>query len=129
MAFGETHKIVGGHPSIGDWNVDAAPAMNWSDGDVWSLDVSVPSGTGLEFKAWHSSKRTHTHNAYLAKTMLHCTRCAPRGASFVLVGRMRSVSRCLAAGWNGRVAATAASRCKHHLLHAPPPAPCPSGTT
>ena len=51
VAFGETHKIVGGHPSIGDWNVDAAPAMNWSDGDVWSLDVNVPSGTGLEFKA------------------------------------------------------------------------------
>ena len=53
MAFGEVHKIVGGHASLGDWNVDAAPAMQWSDGDVWSLDVTVPNGSNLEFKARH----------------------------------------------------------------------------
>ncbi len=51
VAFGEVHKIVGGHASLGDWNVDAAPAMQWSDGDVWSLDVTVPNGSNLEFKA------------------------------------------------------------------------------
>ena len=50
ISYGEVHKIVGGHPSLGGWNVDAAPAMQWSDGDVWSLDVSLPAGTGLEFK-------------------------------------------------------------------------------
>ncbi|CAL8462111.1 g1642 [Coccomyxa elongata] len=50
VAFGEVHKIVGGHASLGDWNVDAAPTMQWSDGDVWSLDVTVPSGSNLEFK-------------------------------------------------------------------------------
>ena len=50
IPFGEEHKIVGGHPSLGGWNVDAAPAMQWSDGDVWTLDVSLPAGTGLEFK-------------------------------------------------------------------------------
>ena len=61
VAFGETHKIVGGHPSIGDWNVDVAPAMNWSDGDVWNLDVSVPSGTGLEFKACHPPHAAECH--------------------------------------------------------------------
>jgi hypothetical protein len=54
IAYGEVHKIVGGHPSLGDWNVDAAPAMQWSDGDVWSLDVSMPAGTSLEFKVGHS---------------------------------------------------------------------------
>ena len=58
MAFGEVHKIVGGHPSLGDWDINAAPAMEWSDGDVWSLDVSVPAGSNLEFKVRPEDQRS-----------------------------------------------------------------------
>ncbi|KAK9806472.1 hypothetical protein WJX73_000758 [Symbiochloris irregularis] len=50
VGFGESHKIVGGHPSLGSWDVGSAPTMNWNDGNVWTLDVDVPGGEGLEFK-------------------------------------------------------------------------------
>ena len=50
VAFGESHKIVGGHPSLGSWDVGAAPFMHWSDGNIWTLDIDVPAGQGLEFK-------------------------------------------------------------------------------
>lgn len=50
LNYGEFHKIVGGHPSLGDWNVDAAPQMAWSDGDTWSTDVHIPVGQQIEFK-------------------------------------------------------------------------------
>ena len=50
LNYGEFHKIVGGHPSLGDWNVDAAPQMAWSDGDTWSTDVHIPAGQQIEFK-------------------------------------------------------------------------------
>lgn len=50
VSFGEAHKIVGSHSSLGSWNVDAAPLMEWSDGDVWTLDISIPAGEAVEFK-------------------------------------------------------------------------------
>ncbi len=50
LNYGEFHKIVGGHPSLGDWNVDAAPQMGWSEGDTWSTDVQIPAGQQIEFK-------------------------------------------------------------------------------
>ncbi|KAK9842786.1 hypothetical protein WJX74_002436 [Apatococcus lobatus] len=50
VAFGESHKLIGGHPSLGGWNPDNAPAMCWNDGDVWTLDLDLPSEEDLEFK-------------------------------------------------------------------------------
>lgn len=50
LNYGEYHKIVGGHPSLGDWNLDAAPQMSWSDGDTWSADVEIEAGRRIEFK-------------------------------------------------------------------------------
>lgn len=50
LNYGEFHKIVGGHPSLGDWNVDAGPQMGWSEGDTWSTDVQIPAGQQIEFK-------------------------------------------------------------------------------
>ena len=49
VAFGEVHKIVGADPALGAWDLGRAPAMAWSEGDVWRLDVSLPAGS-TEFK-------------------------------------------------------------------------------
>ena len=50
VAFGESHKLVGAHPSLGGWNPDNAPAMCWNDGDVWTLDLDLPPDEDVEFK-------------------------------------------------------------------------------
>ena len=55
VAFGESHKLVGGHPSLGGWDPDNAPAMCWNDGDVWTLDLDLPPEEDLEFKVEHHS--------------------------------------------------------------------------
>ena len=58
LNYGEFHKIVGGHPSLGDWNVDAAPQMGWSEGDTWSTDVQIPAGQQIEFKVHQNFSRS-----------------------------------------------------------------------
>ncbi|DBA93500.1 hypothetical protein WJX82_005630 [Trebouxia sp. C0006] len=50
VSFGESHKVVGGHPCLGDWDVSNAPQMQWNDGNVWTLDVQLPEGSDIEFK-------------------------------------------------------------------------------
>lgn len=50
LNYGEFHKIVGGHPSLGDWSLEAAPQMSWSEGDTWSADVQIPAGQQIDFK-------------------------------------------------------------------------------
>ena len=50
VSFGESHKVVGGHPSLGDWDVSNAPQMQWNDGNVWTLEVQLPEGSDIEFK-------------------------------------------------------------------------------
>jgi len=53
VSFGESHKVVGGHPCLGDWDVSNAPQMQWNDGNVWTLDVQLPEGSDIEFKVSH----------------------------------------------------------------------------
>ena len=50
LNYGEVHKIVGGHPALGNWDPNAAPAMRWNDGDVWTLDFETEADQGLDFK-------------------------------------------------------------------------------
>ena len=50
VSFGEGHKVVGGHPSLGNWDVTNAPLMQWNDGNVWTLEVQLPEGSDIEFK-------------------------------------------------------------------------------
>lgn len=63
VSFGESHKVVGGHPSLGDWDVSNAPQMQWSDGNVWTLEVQLPEGSDIEFKVPVS-------NAHLSSSVL-----------------------------------------------------------
>lgn len=48
--FGEGHKIVGNMAELGQWDVGQAPAMDWNEGSLWTLNLEVPAGSNLEFK-------------------------------------------------------------------------------
>lgn len=40
--FGQSVRIVGSVPMLGDWNAARAPQMTWTEGDIWVLDLPVP---------------------------------------------------------------------------------------
>lgn len=42
--FGDSVKLVGADPIFGSWDVAAAPAMLWGEGDVWSWSSAMPAG-------------------------------------------------------------------------------------
>ncbi|KAK9843475.1 hypothetical protein WJX81_004522 [Elliptochloris bilobata] len=54
-AFGEGLKVVGSLEELGSWEVAAAPAMHWTDGDWWNVDVTLPAGEAFEAKLVHLS--------------------------------------------------------------------------
>lgn len=60
VGFGDSHRIVGSTEELGQWNVDSAPAMSWSEGDVWTLDLDLPAGRSLEFKARQHDRHVHS---------------------------------------------------------------------
>jgi hypothetical protein len=47
--FGTFLKVVGGPEQLGAWEVEAAPPLQWSEGDVWSNTLLLPPGAH-EFK-------------------------------------------------------------------------------
>eukprot|EP00951_Prasinocladus_malaysianus_P029440 scaffold271917_cov47-Prasinocladus_malaysianus.AAC.1 len=49
VPFGQSVKVIGGHPNLGEWNLDNALPMEWSEGNVWRADVDLPAGE-WEFK-------------------------------------------------------------------------------
>lgn len=59
-AFGEALKVVGSLAQLGAWEVDAAPAMHWQDGDFWNVDVTLPAGEAFEAKLVHLSAHAVT---------------------------------------------------------------------
>ncbi|KAK9833233.1 hypothetical protein WJX74_011068 [Apatococcus lobatus] len=52
-AFGDKLKLVGNHEATGSWDLDDAPEMKWHDGNVWTANLEVPTGTELEYKLLH----------------------------------------------------------------------------
>lgn len=48
--FGENVCITGAIDTLGNWSVDACVPMAWNDGDVWTADVDMPSGSQVEYK-------------------------------------------------------------------------------
>lgn len=53
--YGESLKLVGSGSELGDWNVEAAPEMQWTDGDVWVADVELPADQEVHFKVGRSA--------------------------------------------------------------------------
>ncbi len=43
--FGQHLRVVGDGPALGEWDLAAAPAMAWSEGDVWVAELRVPAHT------------------------------------------------------------------------------------
>lgn len=75
VSFGESHKVVGGHPSLGDWDVSNAPQMQWNDGNIWTLEVQLPEGSDIEFKVTsktHVFGRTFVYNEDTATILPLC---------------------------------------------------------
>jgi len=79
VAFGEAHKIVGADPALGAWDLGAAPAMTWSEGDVWRLEVSLPAGA-TEFKVGAGAALPQSFHCFVAHTLTACW-CASRGSA------------------------------------------------
>ncbi|KAJ7964168.1 Phosphoglucan, water dikinase, chloroplastic-like protein [Quillaja saponaria] len=48
--FGEQFFVVGNDPAIGLWNPTRAIPLNWSEGDIWSVELDIPAGLQIEFK-------------------------------------------------------------------------------
>uniref|UniRef100_A0A7I4F6X4 CBM20 domain-containing protein n=2 Tax=Physcomitrium patens TaxID=3218 RepID=A0A7I4F6X4_PHYPA len=48
--FGQQYKVVGDDSQFGDWNPSAAIPLNWTEGHVWTAEVSVPEGKNIEYK-------------------------------------------------------------------------------
>lgn len=47
--WGQQLKIVGSHPSLGDWELDQAPNMQYDADGSWSLEVEIPADTPIDF--------------------------------------------------------------------------------
>ncbi len=45
--------MVGSHPALGEWDVAAAPDMQWTPGHRWVANVAVPAQSDFEFKIVH----------------------------------------------------------------------------
>ena len=48
--YGESVKLVGSSPELGDWDVDRAPELSWTEGDVWTTSVELAPGSDVHFK-------------------------------------------------------------------------------
>ncbi|DBA66200.1 TPA: hypothetical protein ACH3X2_002580 [Trebouxia sp. C0005] len=49
VQYGDVIKVIGQGPQLGKWEVGHAPAMEWSEGDKWSLEVDLSPGV-TDFK-------------------------------------------------------------------------------
>ena len=45
--FGQHIALVGSDEYLGDWDVQRGVAMNWQDGDVWTVDLELPPTCAL----------------------------------------------------------------------------------
>ncbi|XP_068311574.1 uncharacterized protein [Pyrus communis] len=48
--FGESFLLVGSEPIMGQWNPSNATPMNWSDGNIWNIELNVPTGIAIQCK-------------------------------------------------------------------------------
>ncbi|PQM37900.1 uncharacterized protein Pyn_35706 [Prunus yedoensis var. nudiflora] len=49
-SFGQQFLIVGDDPMFGLWDPSSAIPMNWSDGNVWTVELDIPVGKSVQFK-------------------------------------------------------------------------------
>ncbi|GAB4824516.1 hypothetical protein Ancab_007392 [Ancistrocladus abbreviatus] len=49
-SFGEHYLIVGNDPILGCWNPTSAIPLNWSDGNIWTVELDVPINKCIRYK-------------------------------------------------------------------------------
>ncbi|KAI7841904.1 hypothetical protein COHA_004432 [Chlorella ohadii] len=74
--YGQKLCLIGSNDVLGSWHVDRAVAMNWTEGDVWTVELQLPAngnGVQLEYKYVVRSERDKSavrwkegNNCYLA---------------------------------------------------------------
>ncbi|PQM34447.1 hypothetical protein Pyn_22823 [Prunus yedoensis var. nudiflora] len=64
--FGESFLLVGNEPIMGEWNPASAIPLNWSDGNIWTVELDMPVGIAVQYKrsivATRSDRILHTWN-------------------------------------------------------------------
>ena len=51
LEVGESLVVVGNVAELGGWNADVGAKMTWTEGDVWTAEVSIPTDSAaIEFK-------------------------------------------------------------------------------
>eukprot|EP00195_Chlamydomonas_chlamydogama_P007774 CAMPEP_0202890744 /NCGR_PEP_ID=MMETSP1392-20130828/1056_1 /ASSEMBLY_ACC=CAM_ASM_000868 /TAXON_ID=225041 /ORGANISM="Chlamydomonas chlamydogama, Strain SAG 11-48b" /LENGTH=364 /DNA_ID=CAMNT_0049574369 /DNA_START=250 /DNA_END=1344 /DNA_ORIENTATION=+ len=48
--YGNSVAAAGSHPVFGAWDPHKAAAMTWTEGHVWTADLSLPVGSKVEYK-------------------------------------------------------------------------------
>jgi hypothetical protein len=68
--FGEYLKVVGGPVELGAWDAAAAPALTWSEGDMWTATLELPPGAHeLKVGVWKEvaqGLRAHSTTTHIA---------------------------------------------------------------
>nr|XP_011460942.1 PREDICTED: uncharacterized protein LOC101300709 [Fragaria vesca subsp. vesca] len=49
-SYGDNFLLVGNEPIIGQWNPYSAVPLNWSDGNIWTVDLDIPIDRAIQFK-------------------------------------------------------------------------------
>jgi hypothetical protein len=49
VGFGDSVRIIGAHPLMGEWDVNFGLTMEWGEGDCWTCEAMLPEGT-YDFK-------------------------------------------------------------------------------
>ncbi|KAL4550008.1 hypothetical protein Ndes2526B_g08192 [Nannochloris sp. 'desiccata'] len=50
LEFGQSLKIVGGAPSLGNWEASTGAVLEWQEGNNWKGAAEVEAGSEVEFK-------------------------------------------------------------------------------
>lgn len=53
LPFGDHLRLVGNAPALGNWKVDTAPRLEWSEGNVWTVTLDCVPLKPIEFKFVH----------------------------------------------------------------------------
>lgn len=61
ISFGEHLCLAGSCEELGSWNVENAPKFQWTNGDLWVVDLELPPATRAEFKIVHVIPSTGEH--------------------------------------------------------------------
>ncbi|PNW79451.1 hypothetical protein CHLRE_09g415600v5 [Chlamydomonas reinhardtii] len=49
-SYGQSVKIIGSHAKLGNWDINKALVLSWTDGDRWVATIELPAGSVYEYK-------------------------------------------------------------------------------